>query len=83
MTSQSPILSTSTTTKNLRFRQVSNYLKTGLDEVPMILLELNQSAFEYIKREQFDQALTLLQKAHGVLDVVDVTKNDRDSAHSL
>ena len=49
----------------------------------MILLELNQSAFEYIKREQFDQALTLLQKAHGVLDVVDVTKNDRDSAHSL
>lgn len=49
----------------------------------MILLELNQSAFEYIKREQFDQALTLLQKAHGVLDVVDVTKTDRDSAHNL
>ncbi len=49
----------------------------------MILLELNQSAFEYIKREQFDQALTLLQKAHGVLDVVDVTKTDRDSAHTL
>jgi hypothetical protein len=51
LTSPSPILSTSTTTKSLRFLQVSDYSKTGLDEVPMILLELNQSAFEYIKRE--------------------------------
>ena len=38
---------------------------------------------EYIKRDQFEQALTLLQKGHGVLDVVDVTKNDRDQAHAL
>ena len=38
-----------------------------------MLLELNESALAYITREQFDKALLLLQKAHGVLDVVDIS----------
>ena len=42
------------------------------DEIPMVLLELNESALIYIQKEQFENALLLLQKAHGVLDVVDL-----------
>lgn len=44
-----------------------------------MLLELNESALVYIQKEQFENALLLLQKAHGVLDVVDITKSRRDS----
>lgn len=44
----------------------------------MILLELNESALIYIQKEQYDNALLLLQKAHGVLDVVDLSKCARD-----
>ena len=39
----------------------------------MVLLELNESALAYLAREQYEQALLLLQKAHGVLDVVDLS----------
>jgi len=49
-----------------------------IDEIPIVLLELNESALAYITREQFDKALLLLQKAHGVLDVVDISKSKRD-----
>lgn len=48
-----------------------------------MLLELNESALVYIQKEQFENALLLLQKAHGVLDVVDVTKSRRDSMIAL
>lgn len=48
------------------------------DEIPMVLLELNESALIYIQKEQFENALLLLQKAHGVLDVVDLTRSGRD-----
>jgi len=41
------------------------------------------SALQHIKREHYDQALTLLQKAHGVLDVVDFGRGDCDNAHAL
>ena len=49
----------------------------------MILLELNESALIYIQKEQYDNALLLLQKAHGVLDVVDLSKCPRDQFISL
>ena len=45
----------------------------SLDEIPIVLLELNESALAFITREQFEKALLLLQKAHGVLDVVDIS----------
>jgi hypothetical protein len=41
-------------------------------------MELNESALAYITREQFEKALLLLQKAHGVLDIVDLTTSKRD-----
>ena len=43
-----------------------------------MLLELNESALAFITREQFEKALLLLQKAHGVIDVVDISKSRRD-----
>jgi len=48
------------------------------DEIPLVLLELNESALAYITREQYEKGLMLLQKAHGVLDVVDITTSRRD-----
>jgi hypothetical protein len=44
----------------------------------MVLCELNESAMAYLSRDQFDNALLLLQKAHGVLDVVDLSGSRRD-----
>lgn len=41
-------------------------------------MELNESAVAFIGREQFEKALLLLQKAHGVIDVVDLTTSKRD-----
>ena len=49
-----------------------------VDEIPIVLLELNESALAFITREQFEKALLLLQKAHGVIDVVDISKSRRD-----
>ncbi len=49
-----------------------------IDEIPIVLLELNESALAYITREQFDKAMLLLQKAHGVLDHVDISSSKRD-----
>ena len=53
------------------------------DEIPLVLLELNESALAYIQKDQFDNALLLLQKAHGVLDVVDLTRCKRDKYIAL
>jgi len=44
----------------------------------MVLCELNESALAYLNRDQFENALLLLQKAHGVLDVVDLSNSKRD-----
>jgi hypothetical protein len=49
-----------------------------LDEIPMVLQELNDSALAYLNRDQFENALLLLQKAHGVLDAVDLSGCKRD-----
>ena len=44
---------------------------------------MNESALAYIQKDQFDNALLLLQKAHGVLDVVDLTRAKRDKFIAL
>ena len=53
------------------------------EEIALILIELNRSAVQLINRDSFNEALTLLQKAHGVLDVVDLASSRRDEAHAL
>lgn len=65
-------------TKNLKLLKVNWIILITLDEIPMVLLELNESALAYITREQYEKALILLQKAHGVLDVVDISGSKRD-----
>ena len=49
----------------------------------MVLCELNESALAYLNRDQFENALLLLQKAHGVLDVVDLSQSSRDQYIAL
>ncbi len=53
-------------------------LKVSEEEIPIVLMELNESAVAYSTRDQYDKALLLLQKAHGVLDVIDLGQSKRD-----
>ena len=41
------------------------------DEIPIVLAELNESAHAFIKKEQYERALNLLQKAYGIMDAID------------
>ena len=49
-------------------RLYSKELDIDEDEVPLILHELNDSAIHFISKEQYDRALSLLQKAQTLLD---------------
>jgi hypothetical protein len=55
----------------LNHPQHNRVLFLFLDEIPLVLMELNESALNYINRDQFENALILLQKAHGVLEVLE------------
>ena len=44
-------------------------IKVNQDEIPIILAELTDAAFNFITRENFEKALILLQKTEGVLEV--------------
>jgi hypothetical protein len=39
------------------------------DEIPIVLSELIDAAYNYIQRDSFEKALILLQKTEGVLGV--------------
>jgi hypothetical protein len=49
---------------------ISILLNLVLDEVPIILHELNDSAIHFISRDQYERALSLLQKAQTLIDVI-------------
>jgi len=51
------------------------------DEIPIVLAELNESAIAFIKKEQFERALNLLQKAYGIMDAIDFRYCRRDMYH--
>lgn len=75
------ILLTNITIKSSKCQKVSiikcnNFI--SIDEIPIVLFELNESALSYIAKDQYEKALLLLQKAHGVLDVVDLSGSKRD-----
>jgi len=54
-------LSTDITIKNSRYLKVRlNLHFHAVDEIPIVLLELNESALAFITREQFEKALLLL-----------------------
>jgi tetratricopeptide (TPR) repeat protein len=62
-------------------RHYNKELRVSKDEIPIVLAELNDSAYQFIKREQYERALNLLQKAYGIMDVIDFTACRRDKYH--
>ena len=59
-------------------RLYSKELDIDEDEVPLILHELNDSAIHFISKEQYDRALSLLQKAQTLLDRLMFQRNASD-----
>lgn len=53
-------------------------LRVSQDEVPIVLSELNDSALRYIQRDQHKKALILLEKAHGIINVISLENCKRD-----
>lgn len=62
-------------------RHYNKELRVSKDEIPIVLTELNDSAYQFIKREQYERALNLLQKAYGIMDVIDFNVCRRDKYH--
>lgn len=56
----------------------SSDLMMCADEVPLILNELNDSAIHFISKDQYDRALSLLQKAQTLLDRLMFQRNRCD-----
>ena len=49
------------TTENDSFNKHYNKeLRVSKDEIPIVMAELNDSAYQFIKREQYERALNLL-----------------------
>jgi len=48
-----------------------------------VLYELNDAAYSYIEKEHYDKALTLLIKANGILEELDIWKSKRDKNLAL
>jgi hypothetical protein len=62
-------------------RHYNKELRVSKDEIPIVLAELNESAVAFIKKEQFERALNLLQKAYGIMDAIDFSGCRRDRFH--
>lgn len=39
------------------------------EEIPLVLYELNETAIDLIRKEVYERALFMLQKAHNILEV--------------
>ena len=50
----------------------------SLDQVPVVIYELNESAINFISQESFEKALILLQKAQTMLEQISAAKNQHD-----
>ncbi len=48
------------------------------EEIPIVLYELVDAAYNYIQRESYEKALILLQKTENVLEVVSLEQSKRD-----
>ena len=51
------------------YKMYNKEIKVNQDEIPIILAELTDAAFNFISRENYEKALVLLQKTEGVLEV--------------
>jgi tetratricopeptide (TPR) repeat protein len=59
-------------------RLYNKEIKVNQDEIPLLLLELTDIAFKFIKKDQFEKAYVLLQKTESVLEVVNLDHSKRD-----
>ena len=53
-------------------------LNVNKDDLPSVISELNEVAYLFIKESDFERALFLLKKAHGLIDVTDLRNCKRD-----
>jgi len=51
------------------YKMYNKEIKVNQDEIPIILAELTDAAYNFIQRENYEKALILLQKTEGVLEV--------------
>ena len=51
------------------YKMYNKEIKVNQDEIPIILAELTDAAYNFISRENYEKALILLQKTEGVLEV--------------
>ena len=51
------------------YKMYNKEIKVNQDEIPIILAELTDAAYNFITRENYEKALILLQKTEGVLEV--------------
>jgi hypothetical protein len=61
-------------------------LKVNLDEIPLVLSEFIENALRYIKGESKSEPpmkLILLQKAHGIMNVINLDGCPRDQYFGL
>ena len=60
------------------YKMYNKEIKVSQDEIPIILAELTDAAYNFIMRENWEKAITLLQKTEGVLEVVSLDGCARD-----
>ena len=53
-------------------------IKVNQDEIPLLLLELTDIAYKFIKKDEYEKAYVLLQKTESVLEVVNLEHSKRD-----
>lgn len=53
-------------------------LRVSSEEIPIVLTELVDAAYNYIRKERYEKALLLLDKGHGILDVLNLDNSSRD-----
>lgn len=51
------------------YKYYNKEIKVNQEEIPIVLSELIDAAYNYIQKDSFDKALILLQKTEGVLEV--------------
>jgi len=51
------------------YKYYNKEIKVNQEEIPIVLYELVDAAYNFIQRESYEKALILLQKTEGVLDV--------------
>lgn len=75
----SPPLDAAEGEENDSFHRLYNKeIKVNQDEIPLLLLELTDIAYKFIKKDQYEKAYVLLQKTESVLEVVNLDHSKRD-----